>query len=165
MGFRTRFISTADISSFIKKFQKTIVAKSVEECMRKATKTLNQSTEKRQHFSTYLKAFFVRHSSEYEPSLSDVSSVEECMSKATKTLNQSTEKRQHFSTCLKAFYLRHSYETSDSDGSYSDECRTKKAFKYVEKFCHFFVLWLSFVVPTDYLRRIFFVLLMHSSMS
>ena len=27
---------------------------------------LNQSTNKRQHFRTYLKAFFVQHSSEYE---------------------------------------------------------------------------------------------------
>ena len=32
-----------------------------------------------------------------------------------------------------------------SDVSYSDECRTKKAFQYVKKCCRFFVLYLSSV--------------------
>ena len=40
------------------------------------------------------------------------------------------------------------------DVSHSEECRTKKAFKYVYKFCCFFVLLLSSVVPTDCLISI-----------
>ena len=59
-------------------------------------------------------------------------------------LSRVMKKQQHFSTYLKAFFVPHSSE--------HETCRTRNAFKYVEKCCPFFVLRLSSVVPSDYLH-------------
>ena len=72
----------------------------------------------------------------------------------TTELYYSTKKRKHSFSILTAFFVRHSseYETSDnfrslSDVSYSDECRTKKAFSMLKECFRFFVLYFFFHVP------------------
>ena len=54
----------------------------------------------------------------------------------TTELHYSTKKRKHSFSILKAFFVRH----SSSDVSYTDECRTKKAFSMLKECFRFFVL-------------------------
>ena len=72
-------------------------------------KELYNSTRKRQHYFDILKAFFVRHSSEYKTSDSDRKVNRNIYPDAV------TRDRMHLLGSL-------------SDVLYSDECRTKKAF-------------------------------------
>ena len=83
---------------------------------------LYNSTKKRQHYFDILKAFFVRHSSEYKTSDSD----------------RKVNRNIYPDAVTRGYKLRLTFR-SLSDVLYSDECRTTKAlplFRAVVKFCN-----------------------------
>ena len=63
-------------------------------------------------------------------------------SDGTTELHYGSRKREHSLNILKAAFVRHSseYERSDNDISYSDECRTHKAFNMLKECSSFFNL-------------------------
>ena len=95
------------------------------------TTELNYSTKKRKHSFSILKAFFVRHSSEYETSDND------------RKVNRNISRAP-----ASGYIFRFTFR-SLSDVSYSDECRTKKAFSMLKECFRFSVLQLCLLTEHD----------------